>query len=353
MSCYNRPAVAIRASSSKQIDTLITALSSESAVKRETAIARLAVIGARAIDRVTAVAQSTAAGAARVAAFRTLEAIADAHGLEPALAALDDGDADVAVAAAGVARVFLRSERGTAAVDRLTGVAVDTSRPDAVRLAALGALVAELGPSTLAPLLASLRDDPSTAIRESVAPRATRGPSSLSRRSSQAKAETGPPPADVLARAADDVLPDEPDTLHRALGQAGASAPLDRLQRIVDRVREREGAEPAARREAWTLVRAAAHAALAARGSRLALYDLRESLESAKKPLPVELLNAVTMVGDASLLEAIAAAHARAKDAWWRQHLTDAFYAIIARERITARSPILKKIGKRFPSLLT
>jgi HEAT repeat protein len=333
------PLVAIRASSSKQIDTLIAALSSDSAVKRETAIARLAVIGARAIDRVTAVAQSNGPSAVRVAAFRTLEAIADAHALEPALAALNDGDADVAVAAAAVARVFVRSERGTAAVDRLTGVAVDRSRPDMVRLAAFGALVAELGPSTLAPLIASLADDPSEVIRGAAR--------------SGVQPVASPSISELLTAAADRGVLDDPDTLRHAIGRAGPAATLEQLRQIVERVREREGAEPAPRREAWMLVRAAAHVALAARGSRIAVYDLRESLESAKKPLPVEFLKAVTLVGDASLLEAIASAHARAKDAWWRQHLTDAFFAIITRERITARSPVLKKISKRFPSLLT
>ena len=58
-------------------------------------------------------------------------------------------------------------------------------------------------------------------------------------------------------------------------------------------------------------------------------------------------------MGDASCLEPIAAAHAAARDIWWRQHLTEAFYAIITRERITSRSAVLKKIAKRFPALVS
>ena len=101
--------------------------------------------------------------------------------------------------------------------------------------------------------------------------------------------------------------------------------------------------------------RAAAHVALASRGSRLALYDLRESLESADAPLPVEFLAALSLVGDASCLEAIAAAYARpaasgrGRDDWWRQHLADAFRAIVAREAITRRHAVMKKIEKRWP----
>ena len=96
--------------------------------------------------------------------------------------------------------------------------------------------------------------------------------------------------------------------------------------------------------------RAAAHVALAHRGSRLAVYDLRESLESADAPLPVEFLAALTLVGDRSCLEPIAAAyaHARGGHAWWRQHLADAFRAIAARERITRRNAVMKKIEKRW-----
>ena len=57
--------------------------------------------------------------------------------------------------------------------------------------------------------------------------------------------------------------------------------------------------------------RAAAHFALAQGGSRLALYDLRETIETAKQPLAVKFMAAVTAIGDATCLEPIAAAHAK------------------------------------------
>jgi hypothetical protein len=96
--------------------------------------------------------------------------------------------------------------------------------------------------------------------------------------------------------------------------------------------------------------------ALAARGSRIALYDLRESLESvsaASAPLPVEFLAALSTAGDASCLEAVAAAYARAThNTWWRDHLADAFKTIIKRERHTRRHAVVKKIEKRWGSAL-
>jgi hypothetical protein len=329
--------VAIRASSARQIDALIADLAGDHAVKRESAVARLTVIGARAVDRLVALVESPAPAAARTAALRALEGIGSPRSLDPALRALTDREPAVAAAAAAVARGFLRDEQGAVVVDRLTAVAIDTRRDTTVRLAALRAL-ADLERSTIAPLFDSLADDPVDAIRA-----AARQHVSLPRAAQE--------PADLLARAAEGALPDEAETLRLAVVQAGATAPLDQLLHVVERIREREGAEPAARRAAWMAARAAAHVALAERGSRLALYDLRESLETAKAPLPVEFLKALTIAGDASCLEAIAAAQAKARDAWWRQHLTDAFYAIAARERITARSAAMKRLTKRWPAL--
>ena len=97
--------------------------------------------------------------------------------------------------------------------------------------------------------------------------------------------------------------------------------------------------------------RAAAHLALANRGSRLALYDLRESIESLRERIPVEFFAAVTAIGDASCLEPIATAYARAKDDWSRRHLADAFRVIVDRENLTKRHALAKKIDKRSPGL--
>ena len=216
---------------------------------------------------------------------------------------------------------------------------LDRARPEVVRLAALRAL-RDLDAATIAPLLASLANDPSVAVRteaglsSGAAPRAPEDPTA------------------EIARAAAGTLPDDPTALRHAVRLAGATAPVATLQKVIDRVREREGSETPATRDQWRLTRAAAHLALAHRGSRIALYDLRESLEGSKGPLPVEFLAALSLIGDASCVEAIAAAHARAKDPWWRGHLARAFRDIVAREQLTKRHAALRRVEKRWPGLI-
>jgi HEAT repeat protein len=346
--------VTIRASSSKQIDLLLADLRSPDAVTREAAVARLTVIGSRAVDRLIALAESAGErAAARSAAWRTLEAIGDPRALDPALRALASTniDAEAGAAASSVARVFVRGPRGAAVVDGLTSVALDRSRPDGLRLAALRAL-RTLEPATIAPLLASLADDPSAVVRR------VRFQADQQRAASALPQEREPfrgsPKRDqreggsrAIADAAERALPDDPDALRAAIAH-GDDVPLQHLVRIVERVRVREGAEPAARRDRWRKVRGAAHVALAKRGSRLALHDLRESLERRVDTMPVELATALSLIGDASCLEAIAAAHAKTRDPWWRQHLADAFYTIVTREKLTQRHAVMKRIAKKW-----
>ncbi|MCU1385076.1 MAG: hypothetical protein JWL71_3773 [Acidobacteria bacterium] len=331
--------MAIKASSSKQIDALIADLGASRVVTRETAVARLTLLGVRAVDRVLAAAASASSVEARVAAWRTLEGIGDRRALDPALAALADGDPAIAAAAIGVARLHLRGPHGARVVDRLATVLLDAARNQAVRLGALRAL-RDLPGAAIAPILASLGGDANDTIRTEAG---------LSGRAAPRGAED---PAALVARAAGDALPDDPDALRHAVNLAGGGVPLAVLRQVIDRVREREGAEPAAARDQWRLARAAAHAALAHRGSRLALYDLRESIETATGPLPVEFLAAIMLIGDVSCVEAIAAAHVKARDAWSRDHLARAFREIVAREGLTKRHAALRRIEKRWPGRL-
>jgi hypothetical protein len=89
------------------------------------------------------------------------------------------------------------------------------------------------------------------------------------------------------------------------------------------------------------------------------LYDLRESLEHSAGPLPVEFMAALSLAGDATCLESIAAAYSHAagspgdNDAWWRDHLADAFRAIVKREHVTARHAVMRKIQKRWPAIVS
>ncbi len=301
----------IKASSTKQIAALVADLGAASDIIREAAVARLILIGGRAVGRLVTVADSDAPGPTRIGAFRVLDAIGHPRALAPALRAIDDTDSKVAIAAVGVARRFLRSAAGAAAVDRLTATALDRTRPNDVRVAALHAL-RDLDPLTVAPLLKSLAGDP------------------------------------VAAMSAEPSVPDEARAIRQTVASRGGDVALSELLRLVEQVRDREAAAAANRREEWATARAAVHLALAKRGSRIALYDLREWLETARQPLPVESLAALSLIGDAACLAPVAAAYSRSRDVWWRDRLVDVFQAILKRERLTRRSAVLKKIEKKW-----
>lgn len=335
--------VAIKPSSQKTVDALVRDLASDRAVTRDAAVARLTVIGTRAVARLTAlVADAANPPAPRVAALRTLEAIADPHSLDAVLPALTDRDAAVAAAAVGVARALFGSPRGVEAVDRVTALVLDASQPRDVRSSAARAL-RDLPPATVAPVFNALGSDADAQIAklavQTAAPPAKRaGMGSLER---WTEAETL----------------DDPDGLRRALlAEHSAGVPLPSMLRLIQKLREREEAEKPGRRASWTTARAAAHAALAQRGSRIALYDLKETLESASEALPVEFLTALTGIGDISCLEPIAAAYAKAvkkrSDEWWRRHLLAAFHEIVRREKITSRHAAMKRVQKRWPQVL-
>ena len=152
-------------------------------------------------------------------------------------------------------------------------------------------------------------------------------------------------------------LPDDPELARQAIVDHGGAATLTALHHVIEQVRERERDAAARQRRGWITVRAAAHVALATRSSRLALYDLRETLAAAKEPLPVEFLAALTLVGDATCLEPLAAAYARGVAGrgarpdgdWWLRHLADAFHSIATREHMTRRHAAMKRIAQRWP----
>jgi hypothetical protein len=331
-------AVVIRASSGRQIDALIAELSSPNALARDGAVARLTVIGERAVPRLLAIAtNASAAPDSRVASLHALDGIGDLRALEPALAALDDPHEGIGVAAVSILQSFLSSSRGMEALDRLTAIAVDPARSRALRLATIRAL-RSLGPATIGPLLQALGQDPDQAI----ALAAGLGP------------DAAADPVYLLKESAEGTLPDSPAGLRVALTEAGDHVPPGVLQQLIERVRFREGAESGPARAEWTALRGAAHNALAHRGSRVALYDLKESLEAAREPLPVDFLGAAAAIGDAACLESVAAAYARAMEAgmrvddWWRQRLTDVFRAIAAREQVTRRTAAGKRLSSRW-----
>jgi HEAT repeat protein len=332
----------IKTSLSKRVDELLSDLGSDRTVVREAAIARLIVAGARAVEPLTAVASNIKAHpATRSAALRALEGIGGLRALDGALRSLDDADADVASAAISVVQGFLLGSHGALVVGRLTAIALDRQRDDPVRVAAIRALQ-RLQRSTLLPLIEALKSDPSEAVRALVAERERAGPR-------QGASER------LVRLAVSGALPDEPAALRHAVALSAHDMSLSDLMRLIDVVRERERASQPDERLEWMAVRATAHRALAHRGSRIALYDLKETLEATTLPLAAEFVEALMTVGDASCLEAIASAYAKMAPPadgadWWRRHLVDAFRTIAAREGLTRRHGVVKKIEKRWPA---
>jgi hypothetical protein len=147
-----------------------------------------------------------------------------------------------------------------------------------------------------------------------------------------------------------DALPEDPEDVRAALAR-GPEIPLPVLHKVIEAARARTRHTSPETAAAWQAVRAAAHQVLAARESRLALYDLREALQQAEAPLPVGFLTAVAAVGDESCLEPIAAAWTRsgAGQTWWRDHLADVFRTIAGRERVTRRRGVIRRIVARWP----
>jgi HEAT repeat protein len=338
--------VAIHTSSAREIDALITNLASDRTADREAAVARLTVIGSRAVERLLWLLRQPEHGAAsRVAALRALEAFGDRRALEPALRATTDIDADVATAAIAVVGTFVRGPHSAAAVDGLTAISLDHSASELTRLQAIDVL-AGLDARTIRPLWKALAADPHPRVRERVRDPDRSRTDAVAGQADEAAAER-------LAMIAEGGLPDDPEVVRCLLASGGTVAKLSSLHRVIEWIRDRETTEAPARRAEWTRARGCAHVALAKRSSLLGVYDLREALEGASGTLPVEFLTALALIGDASCLEAMATAHGRATDRWWREHLADTFHAIVARKRLTRRHAVLKKIQRRSPGLVS
>jgi hypothetical protein len=301
----------IRGSRAPEVERLVAGLLSTGSVEREAAVARLRVIGSRAIERLAALLHSDAPPTARAAALEAMADSDDPRTLNLGLASLAHAEADVAVAAVGVLRGWVSREEGTRVLDALTAAALDQARHARVRLAALDAL-SSLPREVVQPLVHHVPAAPAAAV-----------------------------PEDPLA--AREWLAARPD------------APLNDLHEFIADARAREQQESSARRrQDWLVTRAAAHAALARRGSRVALYDLRETLDAAQAPLPLDFLAALAEIGDASCLEPMARAWsaAAAAETWWRDRLSETAAEIMHRTRLSGRSGLVKRLRTKFPGFL-
>jgi hypothetical protein len=294
-----------------EIERLLANVRGGSALERDTAVARLRVIGPRAIDKVSALLAPAEAAATRAAALKVLDGIDDPRVVSLALENLHDGDVDVVTSAIGVLRAWVAREDGTRVMDALAAVALDPARTSALRLAALDAL-AHLPRHLVDPLR------------------------------QHAHAASLPPALD------DPIGAREWLAAHQGVA-------LSELHDFVVHARQAEQQESSARRrQDWLVTRAAAHAVLAQRGSRVALYDLRETFDAAQGALPLDFLVAVTAIGDASCLEPMARAWAAspAGETWWRDRVADAAAEIMHRTRLSGRSNVVKRIRAKWTGFL-
>jgi hypothetical protein len=289
-------------SRASEVDRLIADLESPDPIRRDASVARLRVLGGRALARLTRVIASSASPGARARAMSALEGLDDAHACEVAFSALGESDVDIVVAALGVLRGWVPRESGTRLLEAITAIVVDRSRDARVRLAALDAL-------------ADLPDHLVRPIREQAPPPETAGPSL-----------------------------DNPVAAREWVEAHGGNATLATLHDAIKAFRESEGrADTSRERDEWLKARGAAHRMLAARGSRLALYDVRETLSTTRSPLP-GFLEAIERVGDASCLEPLAHAWSATQEGAWRTRLSEAARHIVARAKLGGRSAVVKGI---------
>ena len=325
----------IKASSSVEVRQLVEALGGPDELRREAAIARLTVIGPRAVDALLQAYASTTDRDTRIAILRALESSSDRRTIAIAKEGIVMGG-DLAVAAAAALRGLIDSPHeatATEALDLLVTTVLDTSADRVVRMTAFDALHA-MPEGVRVRVREALKKDPDSHMKA----RALDSSSSIAM-------------ADALWQdALDGKLPDSPAIFRDAAQTRASTAALSSLQKMIDAVRAREGATSVRRRAEWQAIRGALHQALALRGSRVAVYDLRESLEDASGPLPSSFLAALHVVGDETCLEPLAAAYARAgAESRWKSQVAAAFRAIAGRERITRRRAVAKRIATRWP----
>ncbi len=337
--------MAIRRSAAAEIRELVAALASTDRVASETASARLGAIGARAVPHLLEAFAATRSSVERVTILKVLDTTRDRRGVRLAIDLLAAPDRDAAVAAAAIALLGAGvDDERTQALETLGTLTVDPTRPDLERLAAWR-MLERMPERILAPLRRRLRTDSSPAIRRLAEARPD--------------ADTTPlavlDPEGLLESAAGGANTD-PSVMAAAAAAAGSGVPLGTLHRLVELARAKESEAPAeADRREWLSARAALHAVLAGRRSRVALYDVIETLDREPGPLPEAFATAIERLGDAACLDTLAAAAARTagtdfvQTQQWRDRLLAAGRAILDRERLTRRHAAVRRLERAFP----
>ena len=317
------------------INALVRDVVDGAPIAREAAVARLAIAGARAEALVIqAIAAADARG--RAALLGVLERLPTPRALATAIASLDSPDPTVATAAVAAVRPHLAGEDpdlATRALDALVATCLDPARPEAGRLAALDAL-ADVGGDAVDGVRERLRADVSERVRGAIEDHAGGSGAAGAAQLDALAADPGSDPAMV----------------RRLLGEAAGQATLATLHRLVLAIghRTRVGGTEA-ERAGWALALGSAHAALAARGSRLALGDLRDALARTPPERLGELIDAAAAIGDPACLPPLAAAWTDAGEGPTRPRLAAAMAAIAARHGLTRRHAAVKDVVARWP----
>ena len=380
----------IVASTSKTVQEALGRLHSELPAEREAAVARLTLIGRRAISPLSKALRDLPS-TGKLAALEVFDRLGDKTAIPAVLACLGDRDSGVSTRAAAALTTLGGPEASRALADRLRGeglpgataaalalgelarrgsiesldsllaAAMDNSLDDPRRLAALSAVAPAAGPE-LRRVLERLARGPAPRLAAEAAarlaalePRNSKG----SRRVAEASGAGSHRARELVSRATaaaqrgDSRLrwlaaleaegPDALEALHASLSRSADPETTVLLAEAAGRI-ARPASIPVLRDLLARLpdgpeglrVAAAAHTALAALDSRVALTDLRIRMERSSGPTAAALVRAAGLLGDASFGAALSALSAREPEL--EPSCAAAFRAIASRHRVTRRS---------------
>jgi hypothetical protein len=347
--------VPIVPSRSERIQELLEKLASEGAAERDSAVAGLTLLGTRVVEPLRALLPGLGR-AARLAAVEVLDRIEAPSALAPLLDLLADEDETVAGRAMealgdrpdpraaqalaavlaspapaprrrGAAQALVRLQAAglVEALDPLAARLLDEREDAALRLAILDALRTQeppLAPSTLRPLLRRL------------------AASADLRLAAHARSSASAPVP--LERLVDELV--APGRSAEAVARATADLAVRGAPAIPPLLHALERLGPPGRADARSLQeRVAIHGALAALDSRVALYDLRETIATGPGAVLPALLRVAGRVGDGSFVPLLARAAAE-KEAPL-EACAEALAAIVAREKLRRTSAACRAVA--------
>ncbi len=318
-------------SRSREIQERLAELGSASAATRDSAAARLTLLGERSVaPLIESLRRSSPL--ARLGAIKVLGRLRAPRALPALLEQLGDREGRLVAAAAG-AIATLGGASAVAALSRVLSHGEAEARAGAAR--ALAKLFVGGVEEALEPLVTTLLD---AKADEPLRRTADKALSRLPPRELHAIRARLAEAADEIARngraggadaAARRRFPGTPDIDALLASPPRGAAAVPALHRALSGLKDAEAASRL-------------HRALAERGSRIALYDLRERLEARPARAAEALLEIAGRIGDASLLAAIVAL---AVD---RTALTgpcaDALAAIVSRERLRKTQRLVKTV---------